>query len=156
MFEEAGSYFTRAKIDPRLVIRLFPKLVGNSIQKDDMVSIWKGYHEDVNQVMDVDDISEQKRSYSSANNSLIMRNFVRSVERKISQIYGSDRETHELAETQELTNQLMEHASAMLLDFLRKSRTSRRKSQRGKAPMEKIDIVSDFSTKAAVLRSRLI
>lgn len=67
---------------------------------------------------------------------------LRTVERKISHIYGNGRESHEMTETQELTNQLHQLAETMLLDFLRKMRASRRKGNVRKNIEDKIDVVS--------------
>jgi len=46
LFEDAGSYFQKSKIDPRFVIRLLSQHVGNSITPEDEAIIWQGAERD--------------------------------------------------------------------------------------------------------------
>lgn len=46
LFEDAGSYFQKSKIDPRFVIRLLSEHVGKSIGPDDEAVIWQGAEAD--------------------------------------------------------------------------------------------------------------
>lgn len=46
LFEDAGSYFQKSKIDPRFVIRLLSRHIGKSIALEDEATIWHGAEPD--------------------------------------------------------------------------------------------------------------
>jgi hypothetical protein len=59
LFEDAGSYFQKSKIDPRFVIRLFTDYIGQSIGTDDEAIISAGLEVDVKSAEDSRSIGEQ-------------------------------------------------------------------------------------------------
>lgn len=58
MFERAGDYLLRGKIDARLVVRLFPSLRGKVIGSEEEVDILEGLRGILQDMTDVDEISE--------------------------------------------------------------------------------------------------
>ena len=58
MFTRAGDYLTRGKIDPRLVVRLFPALKGKTIGWAEEVEVFKGLKSILEDMPDIDQISE--------------------------------------------------------------------------------------------------
>ena len=44
-FEKAGDYFTRGKIDPRLLVRLYPTFRGKIIGSAEEVEVYEGLRE---------------------------------------------------------------------------------------------------------------
>jgi hypothetical protein len=58
LFEDAGSYFQKSKIDPRFVIRLLSEHVGKSISPDDEAIIWQGAEADSASAEDSGSIGE--------------------------------------------------------------------------------------------------
>ncbi|KAI5454223.1 hypothetical protein NCC49_004285 [Naganishia albida] len=109
LFDDAGSLFQKSKLDPRFVVALFPKYAGLSIPDDQELVIWRGLLDDLKQVKSVDEI----------------------VKNKVSEIYGLDNPAavdQQSAEVKQISEQLLDHAVRMLLDYLRKTRHSRRKA----------------------------
>jgi len=45
MFEKAGDYFNRGKIDPRLLVRLYPTFRGKTIGSAEEVEVYEGLKE---------------------------------------------------------------------------------------------------------------
>lgn len=95
MFDEAGQLFTKAKADPRLVIRLFPNLV----DVGDLV-VWQGFAKDAAETPNVE----------------------QAVEVRLKQVYSEQSD-----ESEELKRQMTNLAQSMLVDFLRKTRLTKRK-----------------------------
>ncbi|KAJ9103368.1 hypothetical protein QFC19_004467 [Naganishia cerealis] len=58
LFDDAGSLFQKSKIDPRFVICLFPKYVGDSIHQEQEVAIWHGLVHDLDETSTIDDIGK--------------------------------------------------------------------------------------------------
>jgi hypothetical protein len=53
LFEDAGSYFHKSKIDPRHVVRLLSDHVGRSIARSDEAPLWEGAERDSEQAEDM-------------------------------------------------------------------------------------------------------
>jgi hypothetical protein len=58
LFDDAGSLFQKSKLDPRLVVCLFPKYVGKSIPRDQEMAVWQGLLGDLNVSANIDDIGK--------------------------------------------------------------------------------------------------
>lgn len=63
MFEKAGDYLLRAKVDPRLVVRLFPKLRGKVIGSAEEVDVLDGVKTVLEAMPPIEDIGEYTRSW---------------------------------------------------------------------------------------------
>ena len=59
MFERAGDYLVRGKIDARLIVRLFPALRGKVIGSEEEVDIFQGLRTILEEMDDIDGIGEQ-------------------------------------------------------------------------------------------------
>lgn len=57
VFERAGDYFVRGKVDPRLVVRLFTKLRGKVIGTAEEVEVLEGVRPVFADMSSIDDIS---------------------------------------------------------------------------------------------------
>lgn len=95
MFDEAGQLFLKAKVDPRVVIRLFPGLVESG-----ELTVWQGFAKDAVETPNVEE----------------------AVERRLKQVYSESSD-----ESEELKRQMTNLARTMLVDFLRKTRLTKRK-----------------------------
>lgn len=58
LFDDAGSLFQKSKIDPRFVISLFPRFVGNSIPQDQELVIWRGLVSSLDEIGTIDEIGK--------------------------------------------------------------------------------------------------
>jgi hypothetical protein len=58
LFEDAGSYFQKSKLDPRFAIRLFTEYVGLSIAPEDEANAWAGIESDIRMAEDSRSIGE--------------------------------------------------------------------------------------------------
>ncbi|KAL7421749.1 hypothetical protein Q5752_003520 [Cryptotrichosporon argae] len=124
VFERAGEYFLRGKIDPRLVVRLFPAYRGKTIGSDEEVEVFEGLREVLEAMTTVDDIISTS----------IRRNYSPHVRP----------DTATAPETTSLRLALEDGARGMLADYLRKTRISRRKGGGARGlDSRKIDIVID-------------
>ena len=56
-FEKAGEYFHRGKVDPRLIVRLFPVLRGKVIGSAEEVEVYEGLRVVLEEMPTVDEIS---------------------------------------------------------------------------------------------------
>jgi hypothetical protein len=63
LFDDAGSLFQKSKIDPRFVISLFPKYVGNSIPQDQELAIWQGLTPSLDETTTIEAIGQYSVSY---------------------------------------------------------------------------------------------
>ncbi|KAK4683924.1 hypothetical protein P7C73_g6284, partial [Tremellales sp. Uapishka_1] len=124
MFERAGDYFSRGKLDPRLLVRLYEDFRGKIIGSEEQVEVFLGLQDALNDMKGVDQIIQT------------------SIERNYSPHIHPDVET--APETSELREALADTSESMLTEFLRRTRTSRRKGggSRG-VDSRKIDIVID-------------
>jgi hypothetical protein len=61
LFEDAGSYFQKSKLDPRFVIRLFHEYIGSSIAPEDEAVAWVGIESDIRMAEDSRSIGELLR-----------------------------------------------------------------------------------------------
>lgn len=57
VFERAEDYFIRAKIDPRLIVRLFPKYRGKLIGTAEEVEVFDGLRSTLEKMDPIEDIS---------------------------------------------------------------------------------------------------
>ncbi|RSH83741.1 hypothetical protein EHS25_005356 [Saitozyma podzolica] len=124
MFERAGDYFVRGKVDPRLLVRAFPAFRGKLIGSAEEVEVYEGLREILADMPTVDSLisSSIKRNYSP----------------------HVQPDSESAPETQELRDAMMDNAKAMLTEVLRKTRTSRRKGGGARGvDSRKIDIVID-------------
>jgi hypothetical protein len=62
MFERAGDYLVRGKIDARLIVRLFPGLRGKMIGSEEEVDIFQGLKGMLEDMDDVEDIGQLRIS----------------------------------------------------------------------------------------------
>jgi hypothetical protein len=58
MFEDAGKYFFRGDIDPRLLVGYYPELRGSLLNVTDSINIFAGVEEYMPHESSVDDISK--------------------------------------------------------------------------------------------------
>lgn len=58
VFERAEDYFIRAKIDPRLIVRIFPKYRGKLIGTAEEVEVFDGLRSTLEDMGSIEDISE--------------------------------------------------------------------------------------------------
>lgn len=61
MFERAGDYLLRGKIDPRLVVRSFSSLRGKTIGSAEEVEVYEGLRDVLEDMGDIDSIGESQR-----------------------------------------------------------------------------------------------
>ncbi|WVR07166.1 hypothetical protein IAU60_004207 [Kwoniella sp. DSM 27419] len=124
MFDKATDYWIRAKVDPRLVVRCFTDLRGKLIGSEEEVESVEGLKQALEEMSSVDEIilSSLKRNYSP----------------HVQPTSAS------APETSALRTAMVEEARDMLTEFLRRTRTSRRKGggPRG-VDSRKIDSVID-------------
>lgn len=133
VFERAGDYLVRGKIDPRLVVRLFTKLRGKVIGTAEQVEVFEGIRPVLADMSTIDDISESSKNLFLAPSLMSVTDFI-----------NRHATSHTIAEKDELHAALYDSAKNMLTEFLSKTRTSRR--NRGGArgiDSQKIDIVID-------------
>ncbi|OCF74776.1 hypothetical protein I204_05158 [Kwoniella mangroviensis CBS 8886] len=124
LFDKSLDYFTRSKVDPRIVVRTFSDLRGKLIGSEEVVDVFEGIKEVLDRMGGVDDIisTSLKRNYSPH----VQPN------------------TATAPETSVLRQAMMEEAKDMLTEFLRKTRASRRKGGGARGlDSRKIDIVID-------------
>ncbi|EIW70778.1 hypothetical protein TREMEDRAFT_68217 [Tremella mesenterica DSM 1558] len=123
MFERAGEYFSRGKVDPRLIVRLFPAFRGKVIGSAEDVEVYEGLREVVLEMPTVDQIiaNSIKRNYSP----------------------HVSPNSQSAPETTELRDALYDDAKTMLTELLRRTRASRRKGGARGVDSRKIDIVID-------------
>jgi hypothetical protein len=57
MFEKAGDYFLRGKVDPRLLVRLFPSFRGKTIGSAEEVEVLEGLRGTLENMPPIGDIS---------------------------------------------------------------------------------------------------
>lgn len=57
MFDDAAEYFFHSRLDPRILIRLFPDLRGELIRPGEAVNVFKGIEEQLRHSESIDDIS---------------------------------------------------------------------------------------------------
>ncbi|ORY34108.1 hypothetical protein BCR39DRAFT_518520 [Naematelia encephala] len=107
MFEKAGDYFIRGKIDPRVLVRLYSKYRGKVIGSAEEVEVFEGLRAVLEEMPSVDEIiaNSIKRNYSP----------------------HLEPSSEQSPEAVELRRAMTDEATAMLTDFLRKTRQSRRK-----------------------------
>ncbi|TXT15581.1 hypothetical protein VHUM_00084 [Vanrija humicola] len=119
VFERAGDYLLRGKIDPRLIVRLYPAYRGKLIGTAEEVEVFDG----------IKPIFENMGTIEEIVADFLRRNY----------------ESNESPPpNDELQLALLDNAQAMLGDFLRKTRTSRRKGGGSRGlDSRKIDIVID-------------
>ncbi|KAF8320486.1 hypothetical protein DL93DRAFT_2052874 [Clavulina sp. PMI_390] len=107
MFDDAAEYFFQSRLDPRILIRLFPDLRGTLLREGDMVNVFRGIEEHLKHAETIDDI--------------IMANLVRN--------YSPIKPNVQTAPpTVELNKILQESARVMLMRYLRLVRDARRDS----------------------------
>jgi len=124
MFERAGDYFLRGKIDPRLIVRAFSSLRGKIIGSAEEVEIYQGLQTVLEEMPNIDDISKQVEGGVTDG----------SVSGGIKRIEADG--------GPEMREALLDNAKAMLTDILRKTRQSRRKGGGARGiDSRKIDIV---------------
>ena len=58
MFEKAGDYFIRGKVDPRLLVRLFPTFRGKVIGSSEEIEVLQGLRGVLEEMPSIDEISE--------------------------------------------------------------------------------------------------
>ena len=58
MFEKAGEYFLRGKIDPRLLVRVFPIFRGKVIGSAEEVEVYEGLRQVLIDMPPIDKISK--------------------------------------------------------------------------------------------------
>lgn len=58
MFDDAGEYIFHSRLDPRILIRLFPDLAGKLIRESDAVNVFAGMERDLRPGETISDISE--------------------------------------------------------------------------------------------------
>lgn len=58
IFERAGDYFIRGKVDPRILVRLFPAYRGKTIGTAEEVDVYEGLVPTLEAMNPVEDISE--------------------------------------------------------------------------------------------------
>jgi hypothetical protein len=134
-FERAGDYFVRGKIDPRLLVRLFPLFRGKVIGSAEEVEVYEGLRAVLTGMGPVDEIGEWSGTY--ARTKLMV-----SVSDSIRRNYQKDGADGNLSEERGLADALDDTSKAMLTDFLRKTRASRRKGGGARGvDSRKIDIV---------------
>lgn len=63
MFERAGDYLVRGKIDARLIVRLFPALRGKVIGSEEEVDILSGLKGVLEDMDNVEEIGQLSISY---------------------------------------------------------------------------------------------
>ncbi|WVW83780.1 hypothetical protein I302_105801 [Kwoniella bestiolae CBS 10118] len=134
LFDKALDYFTRSKVDPRILVRCFGGLRGKLIGSEEGVEVYEGVREVLERMGGVEDIisTSLKRNYSPH----VQPN------------------TATAPETSVLRLAMMEEAKDMLTEFLRKTRASRRKGGGARGvDSRKIDIVID-STLAKLLADK--
>jgi hypothetical protein len=56
-FDKAGDYFLRGKVDPRLLVRLFPALRGKIIGSAEEVEVYEGLRTVLSEMPTIDEIS---------------------------------------------------------------------------------------------------
>lgn len=56
-FDKAGEYFVRGKVDPRLLVRLFPTLRGKIIGSAEEVEVYEGLRVTLSEMPTIDEIS---------------------------------------------------------------------------------------------------
>ncbi|KAL1413618.1 hypothetical protein Q8F55_001393 [Vanrija albida] len=119
VFERAGDYLLRGKIDPRLIVRLYPAYRGKLIGTAEEVEVFDG----------LKPIFENMGTIEETVADFLRRNY----------------ESNESPPpNDELQLALLDNAQAMLGDFLRKTRASRRKGGQSRGlDSRKIDIVID-------------
>jgi hypothetical protein len=130
VFERAGDYFVRGKVDPRLVVRLFTKLRGKVIGTAEEVEVMEGVRPVFADMSSIDDISESKDVVHELT--------------PVTDFINRHAADHKQAEKDELHTALYDSALNMLTEFLSKTRTTRR-SKAGSRGIDslKIDIVID-------------
>lgn len=57
MFDDAAEYFFHSRLDPRILIRLFPDLRGGLIRPGETVNVFKGIEEQLRHAETIEDIS---------------------------------------------------------------------------------------------------
>jgi hypothetical protein len=57
-FAKAGDYFVRGKVDPRLLVRLYPKFRGKVIGSAEEVEVFQGLMDVMSGMLSIDQISE--------------------------------------------------------------------------------------------------
>ncbi|BEJ17778.1 hypothetical protein CspHIS471_0700460 [Cutaneotrichosporon sp. HIS471] len=117
VFERAGDYFIRGKVDPRLLVRLFPAYRGKTIGTAEEVDVYEGLVPTLEKMQPVEDIIS----------SFLDRNSPRP----------------DPSEAEELRLALYYSAKNMLIEFLGKTRGQRRKGGSRGLDSRKIDIVVD-------------
>ncbi|KLT38373.1 hypothetical protein CC85DRAFT_289576 [Cutaneotrichosporon oleaginosum] len=117
VFERAGDYFMRGKVDPRVLVRLFPAYRGKTIGTAEEVDVYEGLVPILEGMRPVEDIIS----------SFLDRNSPRP----------------DPSEAEELRLALYYSAKNMLTEFLRKTRAQRRKGGSRGLDSRKIDIVVD-------------
>lgn len=130
VFERAGDYFIRGKVDPRVLVRLFPAYRGKTIGTAEEVDVYEGLVPTLEAMRPVEDISEPPSTHPQLTPvaSFLDRNSPRP----------------DPSEAEELRLALYYSAKNMLTDFLRKTRASRRKGGGSRGlDSRKIDIVVD-------------
>jgi hypothetical protein len=56
-FESAGDYFLRGKVDPRLLVRLYPRFRGKTIGSAEEVEVYQGIQSVLSEMPPIDAIS---------------------------------------------------------------------------------------------------
>ncbi|WVQ83199.1 hypothetical protein IAT38_005338 [Cryptococcus sp. DSM 104549] len=124
MFERAGDYWIKGKADPRLVVRSFSVLRGKVIGKEEEVEVYAGLKDVLMSMPSVEDIiaTSIKRNYSPH----VQPNSATA------------------PETNVLRSAMEDEANHMLIEVLRRIRSSRRKGGGARGvDSRKIDIVID-------------
>ena len=146
-FHQAGDYFLRGKIDPRLLVRLYPTFRGKIIGSAEEVEVFEGLRDVLSEMRTVDETSASclARPHSLTECAV--------VELKIKRSDSLDITTKSQTnvEASESWIQLYEEAKSMLTDILRRTRASRRKGGGSRGiDSRKIDIVSRLESEGCL------
>lgn len=137
-FQKAGDYFIRAKVDPRILVRIYASLRGKLIGSAEEVEVCEGLKDVLVSMPPLADIST-----SIEIDLYVMEPSDHVVAQKVHRDLGdvASSSTSDVAET--LRAKLELEATTMLIDFLRKTRTSRRKGGGSRGlDSRKLDMVS--------------
>jgi len=126
IFTKAGDYFAKGKIDSRILVRSFPTLRGKLIGSAEEVEVYEGLRDVLSSMPSIEDIGTW--SSTASDNAYLL--VTRRLEKE-----SLDADEHHQA--------LMNEANEMLAEFLRKTRTSRRKGGGSRGlDSRKLDMVS--------------
>jgi hypothetical protein len=152
LFERAGEYLTRGKIDPRLIVRSYTALRGKLLGSEEEVDIFDGLRDVLHEMPAVDAIGECASGHFTdcAVDATVKRNFVPQAEND-DDADESKKDSPADQAAEAIRGALSETANAMLEEFLTKTRHSRRKGggSRG-VDSRKIETVSRELTEADV------